>query len=110
MRLPPEDIPKGSVLIGELPTYRGRQPGVNKATPTDLIKLAVILGEFLGLYRRKVDVVRLVTPAEWKGSVPKDICHSRIEDVLGPDEKMPENHNARDAVGIGLFELGRYKR
>lgn len=108
-KLPPSDISPVSVLIGEMPTYRGRQ-GENKGTPDTLIALGVTLGQAVGLYMRKVEVVEFVTPNEWKGSVPKDICHRRIEKVLDEDEQLPDNHNAKDAVGVGLWKLGRYRR
>jgi hypothetical protein len=93
-----------------MPTWRGHGSGENKGTPTALIELAFRLGELVGLYMRKVEVVELVTPAVWKGSVPKEICQSRILKKLEPEELsvLDKNHNAMDAVGIGLWKLGRY--
>lgn len=53
-------------------------------------------------------------PGEWKGNVPKTPHHKRIERALTPDERalMPpkSDHDAWDAVGIGLFATGRTKR
>lgn len=111
MKLPPTwDAPLvgGSMLVGEKPNYR--RAGGSKASPDDLITLGIFLGELVGLYRRKVGTVELVTAHEWKGSLDKDICHKRVQKILEPDESMPDNHNARDAVGIGLWKLGRYRR
>lgn len=110
--LPPslEDVPEDALVLGEKPQYRGRGSGENKGTPNDLITLGVLLGEIVGLYRRKVGVVEFATPNEWKGSVSKDICHRRVEKALREGEQLPNNHNARDAVGIGLWRLGRYRR
>lgn len=59
-----------------------------------------------------------VTPLEWKGSVPKEIHHQRVEKRLTLIEKeimdrclegVPSKlrHNAIDAIGIGLWRLGR---
>jgi len=97
------------VLVAETPNYRHQGDGP-KATPNDLITLGIFLGELLALYRKNVDTVQLVTAHEWKGSLKKEICHARLEKLLGPAEKMPDNHNAKDAVGIGLHKLGRYRR
>ena len=108
--LPPEVLEPDCSIIGELPTYRGKGSGDNRGTPNDLIWLGVLLGQATGLYMRKVEVVDFVTPNEWKGSVSKEISHRRIEKLLEPDEQMPENPNARDAVGVGLWYVGRYKR
>ena len=107
--LPPSELEEDCSVIGEIPSYRGRQ-GKNKGSPDDLIWLGVQLGQATGLYMRKVEVVDFVTPNEWKGSVSKEICHERVKKILGPDEEMPENENARDAVGVGLWYLGRYRR
>jgi hypothetical protein len=98
------------VVVGEKPNYRHQGTGKGDASPNDLITLSIFLGELVALYRRKVDVVEFVTAHGWKGSVKKEICHSRMQKVLDPDEQMPENHNARDAVGICLWKLGRYRR
>ncbi len=110
MKLPPtlDDLPGEFLFVGEKPNYR--RAGGSKTSPDDLITLGIFLGELVALYRRKVDTVELVTAHEWKGSLDKDICHKRIQKILRPDEVMPENHNARDAVGIGLWKLGRYRR
>jgi len=111
-KLPPEaSTMLGGIVVGETPNYRHQGSSKKgQATPNDLITLGILLGELVGLYRRKVDVVEFVTAQEWKGSLGKDICHNRIKRFLEPDETMPDNHNARDAVGIGLFKLGRYRR
>lgn len=54
-------------------------------------------------------------PRQWKGQLPKDVCNARIEKTLTPEElghfgKFPQSlrHNVLDAVGIGLFSLGRF--
>jgi hypothetical protein len=53
-------------------------------------------------------------PGEWKGHVPKRAHHRRVRKALRPSELaiMPsvEEHDAWDAVGIGLFALARTKR
>lgn len=53
-------------------------------------------------------------PGEWKGHVPKGIHHRRVNRSLRPAELaiMPASaeHDAWDAVGIGLFALARTRR
>lgn len=49
-------------------------------------------------------------PAEWKRNVDKVLHHRRINEALSSPERViytKLNHDGRDAVGIGLFALGR---
>lgn len=98
--------------MAEKPVYysQGGDRSEAKASPNDLIALGITLGEFIGRYRPYVSDVELVTAKEWKGSVRKDISHRRIEKSLGEGEIFPTNPNAKDAVGIGLWRVGRYLR
>lgn len=91
-------------VISELPQiYQGPK---QKGDPNDLIDLALVVG------RLYPDV--LYKPREWKGQVPKDAMVKRIESKLTQEEKgriekcsASLRHNVLDAVGIGLFHLGR---
>lgn len=52
-------------------------------------------------------------PGEWKGNVPKKAHHRRVEALLSPAEVAifrAGDHNARDAVALGIFSLGRSGR
>lgn len=54
-----------------------------------------------------------VLPHAWKASVPKPIHHARVLRVLGIREQIHWHgigHDGRDAVGLGLFYLGRVAR
>ena len=59
--------------------------------------------------RRAKVPFKALRPAAWKGQVPKHIHATRIRALLTEEEgkKMPEEHDAVDAVGIGLFVLKR---
>lgn len=53
-------------------------------------------------------------PRAWKGQVPKEIHHERIRAALTESERalvdaLPRTRDALDAVGLGLFVLGRTK-
>lgn len=87
-----------------------------KTNPNDLLDLAMCAGAFYGaLCVDMVATLTVVEPAEWKAQVPKDITRKRIEGLLSHSEplnikKGGEMHNVYDAIGIGLFALGRAKK
>jgi len=87
-----------------------------KTNPNDLLDLAMCSGAFYGaLCVEMRSNLTLVEPAEWKAQVPKDITRRRIEGFLTDAEKAVikkggEMHNVYDAIGIGLFALGRAKK
>lgn len=54
--------------------------------------------------------VHRYTPRAWKGGLPKEVHHRRIERALAVGEPWPEGYDARDAVGLALFHLGRITR
>ena len=87
--------------------------GRSKASPKDIITLAIRAGEWGG----KVQALFLVTPeyiepARWKGSLEKKLCNRLVFERLSQEEKIilgpKKNHNVLDAVGIGLFSVGRF--
>ena len=58
-------------------------------------------------------LVQTWTPSAWKGNVPKAAHHHRVSAVLDARELdvfWASDHNARDAVALGLFALGRVGR
>lgn len=56
-----------------------------------------------------------IEPQRWKGQLPKKRCNEIVEGKLSPTEKRFLNdikpksaqHNVLDAIGIGLFAVGR---
>lgn len=104
----------------------GERPRIypnSKVPPSDIITLAIRAGEAIGPYRYPADgstgsKVTYYEPSEWKGSVAKNVHHSRLWGHLGPAERAlvaevaagmapSKRHNMMDAIGIGLFALGR---
>jgi RNase H-fold protein (predicted Holliday junction resolvase) len=57
-------------------------------------------------------------PTEWKGQLPKRVTEKRIRAILSDNEmskiKMPRGQKKRgdvfDAIGIGLFHIGRARK
>ena len=102
-------------IVGErqvvYPGARGLKTDAN-----DLLDLAMCAGAFYGaLCVEMRSNLTLVEPAEWKAQVPKDVTRRRIEGFLTDAEKAVikkggEMHNVYDAIGIGLFALGRAKK
>ena len=82
----------------------------------DLLNLHEMSSIFVGLLGRTVEWVR---PREWKGSVRKEIMTNRLiaimdntdenGDIVLPTAKSLQ-HNVYDAIGIGLWALGRLDR
>lgn len=104
----------GEVVI-ELPEYRPSQRD-RRVDPNDLITLAVRVGKLAARAEARGLVVELVRPTRWKGSVPKRIHHQRIGRALTVEEHAVLNgvrvadslrHNVLDAIGIGLWKIGR---
>lgn len=95
-------------VVCELPQVYTQ--GKLKGDPNDLINLALIVGGIHANYK-----TQLVKPREWKGQMPKEVCNQRVLSKLSPEEKevidkkIPKSllHNTLDAVGIGLWALGR---
>ncbi len=101
----------GEVVVERMTTYPG-DPG--KAN--DLLDLQA-LGAFVA---GGLGPARCVRAAEWKGQVPKEIMQRCIAKMLDPLETsrlisgtglapVSLQHNVYDAVGIGLFAVGRLK-
>jgi hypothetical protein len=94
--------------------------GKTKARLKDVLTLAIRAGEWGGRCKETLGVAaEYYEPAQWKGSLAKDICNARIWAALKPDEQAilakagegvapSKRHNICDAVGIGLWVNGRF--
>lgn len=95
-------------------------PGGRTQRPNDLIDVAIGAGIGVGHFlNATADVaVEQITPRTWKGTVPKEVMERRILSRLTDSENdvilqysatLPKSkrHNVVDAVGIGLWKLGR---
>lgn len=107
-----EDTPVGGAhdaLLIEMPRiYPGSAQ--RKGDLNDIVDLAAAVGFCEGrFYGPKARVF----PAQWKGQVPKKIMTARILSRLSADEQSrivrvgAKDHNTIDAIGIGLWKLGR---
>lgn len=96
--------------------------GKRKGDPNDLVPLGgIATGVAMELHAH---TARWVYPREWKGNIPKPepgeplgeyLIYQRVMDRLSESERSTIqyhgalSHNVIDAIGIGLFQLGRFK-
>lgn len=104
-----EEYP-GTLVLIETPHHAWR------ATTEDVIKLGIMVGKIEERYERRGCRVERVKPVEWKGSVDADVMTARILKRLTLEElklvpvrprAADYEHNAVDAIGLGLWKLGR---
>lgn len=106
---------RGRLIIERPQIYRGSK---SKADPNDLITLAIQVGRYV---ERSGGNAALVTPAQWKGQVTKEIIVPRILGALNDGERAIATrasldiakgkvHNMIEAIGIGLHACGRMGR
>lgn len=82
----------------------------------DLQRLTFLCGAIAGrVYPRKF---LPITTSGWKGQLPKDVAAKRVQAIVGahhcrrlglPEIKRRSDTHAWDAVGIGLWALGRFE-
>lgn len=108
-------VPIGRAVIEKMQVYNIQR---SKGDPADLVNLS-ILGGRLSSHAREVTFVE---PKTWKGQRPKDAILPlikqylteaevmRMDSYLAPIKAKSLLHNAYEAVGIGLWALGRWPR
>lgn len=103
---------KASVALIEHPViYPGSAQ--QKGDLNDLLDVVAVGASVASHYSKPITVF----PSDWKGNVPKDVMTERIRRAITDEErsrieKCPANlmHNVLDAIGIGLWKLGRINK
>lgn len=104
-----------TVVVEQMVHYPGQRGAKADATANDLLDLQAIGGYVAGYFKCPV---KWIPAREWKGQVPKTVTRSRVIKTLSDGEnyrlagttaKYPKSlhHNLYDAVGLGLYALGR---
>jgi hypothetical protein len=104
----------GDVLVVEEPMVYHGAKNTKGADAEDLIQLAKVVGA-CATFRGHVTFLK---PANWKGQIPKDVCWMRSLKRLSVQEAAvydaairqvgaSKRHNVHDAIGLGLYYLGR---
>ncbi len=90
--------------------------GRTRARACDILTLAIRAGEVGGVLRYLTGVEpEYIEPGKWKGQLDKKKGNRMVEAKLSPQEiailnkiaKKSTQHNILDAIGIGLFIVGR---
>lgn len=90
-----------------------------KVNPKSIIKLALNAGRWLQKFGNGGYRVEAIEASAWKASTDPDVLARRILACLTPEElaRVPKtksalgyNHNVVDAIGLGLWRLGRMGR
>lgn len=91
-----------------------------KVNPKSIIKLAINAGRWIERFGLRTRAeIRAVEASAWKASTDPDILARRIIACLTPEEmaRVPRtraaigyDHNVLDAIGLGLWRLGRMGR
>jgi hypothetical protein len=91
-----------------------------RGDPNDLVTIAIVGAELVGMFRTLEQDLKITWyyPKTWKGNVDKAAHQPRILSTLSDVERACITtvrakalmHNVIDAVGIGLFHLGRMDR
>jgi hypothetical protein len=100
--------PRDGAAIVEVPEARRGSP----VPVNDLVQLAGVAGGLIGACMAMGMTVRRVTPAQWKGAIPKAVHHRRVRAQLA--EHRPgwlsgwdaTRHDGRDAIALAIWGSG----
>ena len=107
LNMPPLTV--GQLFIEDQQIYRN-----SRINAHSLLSVARVVGAVVFYYNTPLTV--LVLPRAWKGQLPKEVCGRRTISKLDPAEQAvlgktnyakSIRHNLIDAIGIGLWGLGR---
>lgn len=90
-------------IVSEFPAWHGTSMAWSTG---DLQRLVFLVGVLCG--RFSLSKFTLVTPAEWKGQLPKDAVIRRLQKKLGRRVTQDYDKDMWDAVGIGLWKMGEF--
>lgn len=96
-------------IVIELPQHMASAAGI-AAQAGAVYKLAFLVGAMSLFFTISTyGTVYVVNPADWKGQLPKNIVQQRIQARLGMRvcQRLNIRSHAWDAVGIGLWAVGR---
>ena|SRR3990167_2051606 len=90
-------------MVSEFPAWHGGSLGWAAG---DLQKLVFLVGVLAGYFSQ--NRFTPVTPGEWKGQLPKAVVIRRLQKRFGPGATQEWEKDIWDAVGIGLWKLGKF--
>jgi len=93
-------------FVSEYPAWHGDKVRKGWARG-DMQKVCLLVGVMAG-YFHEAKLFTPVTPTEWKGQLPKDVVIRRLQKKFGPGATQEWERDIWDAVGIGLWKMGRF--
>jgi hypothetical protein len=103
-------------LVVEQPTFFNSEAGRIAAREGHTIRLSIMLGYIMGKLELWEPDVTMLTPAQWKGMVPKDITRKKFfrtfKDAAGMDRWgriHTYDHDTVDAIMLLHYFLTRVK-
>jgi hypothetical protein len=96
-------------LVMEWPTFFGGMRGKIAASCDHTINLAGMAAGIIAWFRLPAANVSLLTPAQWKGSVPKEVTRRRLEKAFRVDSSKLSDDEV-DAIALAEFWLKAYLR
>ena len=95
-------------MVCEYPAFMPTLGGIKIAKRGDLVKLAHAVGVLHGMFNH----MEMVPVRNWKGQASKDVINNRTVRVVSASERKAagmsvDRSHDWDAVGIGLWALGR---
>jgi hypothetical protein len=109
--------PLDFVVVEEMRARPQRASGKAWSEVAQLLELQAIAAYVAGSFNCPV---RYLTVNQWKGSLPKEICHARLRDLVFAADEWARieacakqyggrGHNLLDSAGIGAAALGRFR-
>jgi hypothetical protein len=110
-----QDFPTRSCRVALIEKPQVYRAVSSKGNPNDLITLAILVGRYAERLTLAGVCVDLVTPASWKGQIPKDVHHARVVSGLSAAEvaildrgairprAKTRDHNVLDAVALAKW-------
>lgn len=103
------------LIVCEFPRFYGSTH--QKGDPNDLIDVAVAGAAISTRLDSLISYIESVSPSDWKGNVPKQKMLVRIWKKLTEEERAvvqktnkSDREDILDAIGIGLWKLGRLNK
>ena len=96
------------IVYCEFPSFMQSNKGMVAARSGALLKLTYMVGEIHSLFRKhRRTICKLIPVAVWKGQLPKSVVIQRITKILGKKNCRFFRDDIWDAVGMGLWKMGR---
>ena len=96
------------MVFCEAPQFMEFHRGLTAARSGSLVKLSHLVGEIHYMCKSSIGGnFKLISIPEWKGQLPKSVVNYRIRSILGKENCKKFHTDIWDAVGMGLWQMGK---